>query len=90
MHPAGKCKEVQDINWNNLQCNTSKLLPQIPHNTRLQLEPDSKSLARSIPDVDIAEEARTKLQELLNGKYLQIILQNMMDIGRTNLIKLDI
>ena len=73
MHPAGKCEEVQEFNWNSLQCDTSKLLPQILHNTRLQLEPDSKSLARSIPDADIPEEARTKLQELLDGKYLQII-----------------
>ena len=51
---------------------------------------DTKSLASSIPDADIPKEARTKLQELLNKKYLQIISQNAMDIGRTNLIKVDI
>ena len=90
MHPVGKCEEVQKANWNSLQCYTSKPLPQILHNTRLQLEQDPKSLARSIPDADIPEEAITKLQELLDGKCLQIISQNAMDIGRTNLIKLDI
>ena len=60
MQPAGKCQEVQEISWSNLQCNTSKLLPQIPQNTSLQLKPDTKGLASSIPDVDIPEEARKK------------------------------
>ena len=56
----------------------------------LQLELDTKGLTSSIPDVDIPKEARMKFQELLNKKYLQIIFQNAMDIGRTNLIELDI
>ena len=90
MHPAGMCEEVQEVSWNNLQCNTSKLLPQILHNTRLQLEPDSKGLSRSIPDTDIPEEAKTELRDLLQRKYLNTITQNMMDIGRTNLTELDI
>ena len=90
VHPVGRCEEVQEVNWNSLQCNTSKLLPQIQHNTRLQLEPDSKSLSRSIPDADISEEARTKLRDLLERKYHHIISQNVMDIGRTNLIELGI
>ena len=63
MYPVEKCEEVQEVNWNSVQCNTSKLLPQILHNTRLQQEPDSKSLVRSFPDVDIPKEARMKLQE---------------------------
>ena len=40
--------------------------------------------------MDIPKKARTKLQELLNKKCLQIISQNAMDIGRTNLIELDV
>ena len=86
MHPAGKCEEVHEVSW----CDTSKLLPQIPQSTSLQLQPDTNSLASSIPDGYIPEEARMKLWELLNKKYLQIISQNTMDIGRTNLIELDI
>ena len=39
---------------------------------------------------DIPKVARTKLQELLNKKSLQIISQTALDIGRTNLIELDI
>ena len=62
----------------------------ILQNTSLQLGPDTKSSVSSIPDVDIPEEARMKLQELLNEKYTQIISQNATDIGRTNLIELDI
>ena len=38
----------------------------------------------------IPEEARTKLQQLLNRKYLKIFSQNTMDIGRSNSIELDI
>ena len=90
MHPAGKCKEAQEVSWSRLWYDTSKLLPQIPQNTSLQLEPDTKGLASSIPDMDIPKEARTKLQGWLNKNYLQIISQNAMDIGRTNLIELDI
>ena len=90
MHPVGKCNEVQEISWSKLQCDTSKLLPKILQNTSLQLEPDTKSLVMSIPDTEIPEKARMKLQELLNEKYPQIKSQNVTDIGRTNLIKLDI
>ena len=90
MCPVGKCKEAQEVSWRRLWCDTPKLLPQILQNTSLQLELDIKSLASSIPDADTLEEARTKLQELLNKKYLQLISQNAMDIGRTNLIELDI
>ena len=90
MHPVGMCEEVQEVSWNSLQCDTSKPLPQIPHNTRLQLEPDSKGLPRPIPDVDIPEEATMKFRDLLERKYLNIISQDMMDIGRTNLIELNI
>ena len=59
-------------------------------NTSLQLEPYAKGLDSSIPDAGIPEEARTKLQELLDKKYPQIISQNAVDIGRTNMIQLDI
>ena len=69
---------------------TSNLFPQILQNTNLQLEPDTKGLTSSIPDADIPEVARTKLWELLDQKYLQIISKNATDIGETNWIKLDI
>ena len=65
MHPAGKCEEAKEVSWSRLQCDNSKLLPQILQNTSLLLEPDAKCLASSIPDADIPKEARTKLQELL-------------------------
>ena len=90
MHLAGMCEEVQEVSWNNLWCDTSKLLLQILHNTRLQLELDSKGLSRSILDADIPEEARTKLRNLLEKKYLNILSKKMMDIARTNLIEFDI
>ena len=40
--------------------------------------------------MDIPEEAQNKLQELLNKKYIHIVSQTDTDIGRTNLIELDI
>ena len=90
MHPVGKSGGVQKVSWNSFWHDTFKLLPQIPQNTSLKLEPDTNGIASSIPDVDISEEARTKLQALLDKKYPQIILQNAVDIGRTNLIELDV
>ena len=48
------------------------------------------SSSRLILDFDIPEEARVKLQGLLNRKYTHIMSKNVMDIGRTNLIELDI
>ena len=68
MHPVGKCEEAQEVSWSMVQCDTSKLLPQIPQNTGLQLQLYTKGLASYIPDVNIAEEASTKHQELLNKK----------------------
>ena len=86
----GTCEEVHEVSWNHLQCNTSELLPQRLHNIRLQLEPDSKDLSRSIPDVDIPEKAKLKLRDMLERRYFNIISQNTTDISRTNLIELDI
>ena len=56
----------------------------------MQLEPDTNSSLRLIPDADIPEETRVKLQDLLNRKYIHIMSQNVTDIGRANLIELDI
>ena len=53
----------------------------------LQLEPDTKPSSRSIPDTNILEEAREKLQELFDKKYIHIISQTATDIARTNLIR---
>ena len=58
--------------------------------TSLQLEPNTKSHLRSIPVANIPEEARMPLQELLDRKSINIISQTTTDIGRTNLIELDI
>ena len=67
-----------------------QLLPEIPECTSLQLEPGTKSPLRSVPDADIPGEARAQLQELLDWKYINIVSQTATDIGRTNLIELDI
>ena len=50
----------------------------------------SNLLLRSIPDEDISEKARYKLHELLDKKYIHIMFQMAIDIGRTDLIDLDI
>ena len=46
--------------------------------------------SRSIPDADILDEVRNKLKEPLNIKYTNIMSQTAKDIGRTNLIELDL
>ena len=86
----GKCEEIQEVGWNQVQCNTAELLPEIPEGTSLQLEPDTKSPPRSFPDADILETARVQLQELLDSKYISIASQTTTDISRTNLVELDI
>ena len=48
---AGKCEEIQELSWNWVQCDTAKLLSEIPEGTSLQLEPDTKSPLRYIPDI---------------------------------------
>ena len=87
---ARRCEEIQEVSWNQVQCTNAKLLPEILEGTSLQLEPNTKSPLRSIPDADIPEEARAQLQELLGQKYVNIISKSTRDIGRTNLIELDI
>ena len=87
---VGKCEEIQEVSWNQVQCNNAKLLPEILEGNSLELEHNTKSHLRSILDADIPEEARVQLQELLDWKYINIISQAVMDIGRTNLIELDI
>ena len=65
--PAGKCEEIQEVSWNQVQCNTAKLMPEIPKGTSLQLEPDAKSLLGSIPDADILEEASCDYKNFYAG-----------------------
>ena len=66
------------------------LLPKIPGTTNLQLEPDTPNVSKSIPDADIPEIARKQLQELLDVKYNSIVSKSSTDIGRANLIELNI
>ena len=50
---VGKCEEVQEVSWSSHQCDTAKVLPTIPQNTSLQLEPTiTKSSSRL--DVDFS------------------------------------
>ena len=60
IHPVGKCEEAKEVSWNNFQCDTSKVLPQILQNTSLQLETDSNGIASSNPDVGHSEGGQDK------------------------------
>ena len=59
--PAGRCEEIQEVSWNQVQCSNARLLPEIPEGTSLQLEHDTKSPLRSIPDADLQEKATAQL-----------------------------
>ena len=66
------------------------LLPQMAQ-TNLQLEADKPNHPEiSTPNADVLEEALSKLQQLLEVKYNAIISKSAGDLGRTNLIELDI
>ena len=63
---AGKYEDIQEVSQNQVNCDNAKLLPEILEGTSLQLEPNTKSLLRSISDADIPEKARAQLWELLD------------------------
>ena len=93
--PTGKCEQIQEVKWSKVTqepdlLKYSKLLPEIPSATNLQLEPYTPNVSKSIPDAVISEIARKRLQELTDSKYNSIISKSDTDIGRSNLIELDI
>ena len=68
-----------------------QLLSEIPQETNLQLEADTKNTYETvIPNADIHEEARARPKELLEKKYTNIISKSPTDISRTNLLELDL
>ena len=59
--------------------------------TNLQIEANEKDHKRiKTPEAYVSEEAKEKLNTLLEGKYSDIVSKSAIDIGRTDLIKLDI
>ena len=66
------------------------LLPEMPQ-TNLQLEADEpKQPEINMPDADVPKKTLNELQNLLEAKYSTIVSKSATDIGRTNLIQLDI
>ena len=93
--PVGKCEQVQGVKWSEVTQEphlptNPKLLAKIPHASNLQLEANSNNISKSIPDADIPEVARKRLQQLLDVKYNSIVSKSTADIRRTNLEELDI
>ena len=59
--------------------------------TNLQLEANKpKQLDTSTSRAEVPEKALFKLQHLLEAKYSTFVSKSATDIGRTNLIELDI
>ena len=92
---AGRCEQIQEVEWLEVSqkqglSKGSKLLPKIPSATNLQLEPNTNSVVKSIPDAVIPQVARKRLQQLLDIKYNNIVSKSAADIGRTSLIEFDI
>ena len=57
----------------------------------LQIKAEKKDYDRiKTLEADVPDEAKRKLNILLEEKYQDIVLKSAMDIGRTNLIELDI
>ena len=66
------------------------LLPEMPQ-TNLQLEADKpKQPEISTPNAEVPKKALLKLQHLLEAKYNSIVSKSAANIGRSNLIELDI
>ena len=62
----------------------------MPGASNLQLEPNTNIISKSVPDADIQEITRKRLQQLLDIIYNSIVSKSAADIGRSNLIQLDI
>ena len=95
LDPAGKCEQIQEVKWSEVTQEPNllqqpQLWPVIPSTTNLQLKPDTPNVCKSIPDADIPEVARKRLQELLDVKYNIIVSKSAADIGKTYLNKLGI
>ena len=86
----GRCEEVQQVSWTKIQGIAARLLPKIPNNTSLQLEPDTNHSSRSISDAYIPDEARDKLKDIHIITCANVMSQTATDIRRTNLIELHI
>ena len=66
------------------------LLPEMLQ-TNLKLKADKpKQLEISTPHAEVPKKALLKLQHVLEAKYSSIVSKSATDIGRTNLIELDI
>ena len=66
------------------------LLPPMPE-CNLQIKANKKDYNKiKMPEADVPEEAKRKLNALLEEKYWDIVSKSAMDMGRTNLIELDI
>ena len=84
--PEVKCEQIQEIKLSEVTQEPEKidllqklqLLPEIPGTTNLQLGPGTTNISKSIPDADICV------------KYNSIASNSVADIGRINLIELDI
>ena len=93
--PAGRCEQIQEVKWTEVTdepdlLKKPQLLPEIPSATILQIEPHNPYVSKSIPEADIPEIAKKRLEELLDIKYNSIVSKSATDTGRTNLIELDI
>ena len=67
-----------------------ELLPVMLH-TNLHLDAEKpKQLEISTPDAEVPKEALLELQHFLEAKYSSIVSMSATDIGRTNIIELDI
>ena len=83
--PAPKVTQPEVIRQSH-----KSLLPHMPE-TNLQIEADKKDHEKiKMLEADVPEEAKEKLNTLLEGKYNDIVSKSATDIGRTNLIELDI
>ena len=80
---------IYELDFNTFQL-TKGVIPldvmyHVDHKTSKTL-----TISKSIPDANILEVARKRLQQLLDVKYNSIVFKSAADISRTNLIELHI
>ena len=95
---------IQEVSWKKIQdakneavSNTAqdpqvhKLLPTFPENSNFQIHTnDNSKPAVMIQDADIPQNARDKLNHMINSQFACIISMSSADFGRTNLVDMDL
>ena len=90
------CKKIQDPKNQNTsttaqETQAQKLLLTFPKYSNFQIHAnDNSKLAIILQDADIPQDIRDQFDEMLNTEFTCIVYKSLTDLGRTNLVEMDL